>query len=227
MPPIDPAFGAFLDDLVHELRTPLTAIAGYAALLAEDAGELTPELRHATDVIDAQSQRLGAQLALLLDVARLWSGRAALARRRVDLAGLARAAARIHALPADAPARLTVTGDRVLLARALAMLVDNAVRHGAPPISISVTRSGDRVNVTVSDRGPGLPPGRASQAGLRPFQSPPRDGAPQGTGLSLVLVAAVADQHGGALSYAREDGASRFTLTLPAPRRTSQRGDRG
>ncbi len=229
MPAVEPsetraAFGGFLDDLVHELRTPLTAIAGYAALLADEAELLSPDARHAVGVIDAQSARLGRQLALVLEIARLWSGQMVVERERLNLAALVRRAARSHHVPVEAPARLALDGDNAVLRRAVAVLIDNAIRHGAPPVTVQVWRGGSSALVAVCNHGSGLPPAAVAMAGVRPFQAPPHDGPPVGTGLSLVWAAAVAAAHHGSLAYARADGVSCFTLTLPVPRRSLSMG---
>jgi signal transduction histidine kinase len=219
------AWGLFLDDLVHELRTPLTAVAGYTALLTEEGDALPPPLRDAARTVERQAERLGAQLALLLDIARLWSGRTRPAPRPLDAAVVARAVARRHGASVMAAGPCRLRAARADVVRALDILLDNARRHGAPPVSLTVApadpdpRGGTAAGctLTVADHGPGVPPEHVARIGRRPFQAPGRDAPPAGTGLSLVLAGAIAAAHGGALRYARESGVTRFTLTLAAP----------
>jgi hypothetical protein len=79
-----------------------------------------------------------------------------------------------------------VLGDEEIVQPILINLVDNAYRHGAPPVTIRVERDGDRVVMSVEDRGPGVPPERRETvfAGLPPAGAP--QGPRAGAGLSIV-----------------------------------------
>ena len=121
---------------------------------------------------------------------------------------------------------LTLIADEGLLRRALWNLVENAAKYGAPPITLAARRSGDRVDFTVDDEGPGIPREARARV-LDPFyrvdaaRTP--DGAmPGGFGLGLTLARRVAEVHGGRIEIGsvsahggRERGC-RVTLSLPA-----------
>jgi two-component system osmolarity sensor histidine kinase EnvZ len=100
--------------------------------------------------------------------------------------------------------------------RMIGNLVDNALRHGAAPVEISV-RSGDAALVVeVCDRGPGIPPDRVEYL-KRPFTrgDPARSGVP-GAGLGLAIVERIARLHGGTLELeARSGGGTTARVTIP------------
>lgn len=207
------AWGEFLDDLVHELRAPLTAVGGYAALLAGD--DLPADTRDAAATIEAQAARLGAQLELLLEVARIWSGRTLLHRERTNLASLLRALGALHGVPVEAPRNMWAEVDARLVRRATTELIVNAIQHGAPPVGLSLTRTETALVIQVEDGGEGIGERHAAAAGRRPFMAGGDEARRTGRGLGLVFAAAVAEAHGGSLRYERTEGVSRFCLELP------------
>jgi signal transduction histidine kinase len=84
-------------------------------------------------------------------------------------------------------------------------LIENAERHGAPPIEIRVGPEGERVSVTVSDGGPGVAPGDRERVFSPFFRVPGRDGPSTGAGLGLTLVRQIANQHGGDAQWVGSD----------------------
>ncbi|MBI2761768.1 MAG: HAMP domain-containing histidine kinase [Chloroflexi bacterium] len=208
------AWGLFLDDLVHELRTPLTAIGGYAMLLGEEVETLPDAARLPVRTIETQSERMAAQLALLLEIARRWSGKHRLDPRRFDLATLARSFARSGTARVDALSPAWIRADRKLVTRMMGILVDNAERHGSPPVTIRVAPP-SMPGFSVCDHGLGIAPSHIEAIGRRPFIDGDDAARRTGTGLSLVLAAAIAETHGGSLRYERDDGETRFVVDLP------------
>jgi len=198
----------FVGDASHELRTPLTSLRGNAAYVA----------RHGADAdvlaeIEADAARLGTLLDDLLALAREDAG-APLARERVDLAELARAAA-----ATDVDAQVTVrapgaiVGDAAALARAVGNLVRNARRHGPPGGRIAIEVDGP--TLAVSDEGPG--PVDRERAFERFWRAPGARG--EGSGLGLAIVRSIVERHGGRVEL---DG-SRFTLVFaPAIKELSE-----
>jgi two-component system osmolarity sensor histidine kinase EnvZ len=115
------------------------------------------------------------------------------------------------------PAPLRVRFSPMALRRAVANLVDNALRHAGSPVEIAARRDGNRVLVEVMDRGPGVPPEQAERL-KRPFTrlDEARSG-PGGAGLGLAIVERVARGHGGRLELLpREGGGLLARLTLQA-----------
>jgi two-component system osmolarity sensor histidine kinase EnvZ len=101
--------------------------------------------------------------------------------------------------------------------RLVSNLVDNALRHGAPPVEIATRMDHGAVVLEVADRGPGIPPSQVEHL-KRPFTrgEAARSGA-SGAGLGLAIVERIARLHGGTLDLLpREGGGTRVRLTFPA-----------
>jgi signal transduction histidine kinase len=119
---------------------------------------------------------------------------------------------RVEIPPELPPAR--VDPDR--LQQMLMSLVANAVKLSPPgmPVRIVGAEAGANVEVSVIDRGPGVP--EAGIPLLFEEGRPATDGAPEGAGLGLYLVRELVRAHGGEVRVQTQRGAgSRFTLVLP------------
>jgi len=194
----------FLADASHELRTPLTALRGNAAFLAKHS----PESAAFAD-LEADIARLGRLVDLLLAVAREDAAEPPTAP--VPLARLLADTVTEQGVSVSVEGAPVVRGDGDAIARAVRNLVENAQRYGRPPITVRAARTGDRVVITVTDAGAGIPPELVADAGRR-FWRGPNSAGKQGSGLGLALVRATAQRHGGELVI---DGA-RFSILLPA-----------
>jgi signal transduction histidine kinase len=97
----------------------------------------------------------------------------------------------------DVPDDAVVEADEVRLAQAVDNLLDNAVRHGAPPVTASARVVDDRVELRVTDAGEGVP----DELVPRVFERFAASGATGGTGLGLYLVREIARGHGGEAVY--------------------------
>jgi signal transduction histidine kinase len=108
---------------------------------------------------------------------------------------------------------LMVLGDARLLRRLLRNLVENAFRHGVPPVQISLARQGNFAQITVSDAGLGVPPAEFERI-FEPFYR--RSGATEniGVGLGLALVKQIARRHGGEAYCMTSGEGSIFVVTL-------------
>jgi two-component system, OmpR family, sensor histidine kinase KdpD len=108
-----------------------------------------------------------------------------------------------------------VRGDATLLAQLVTNLLDNACKYGEGPIELVACRCGERIAVSVGDRGPGV--AAETEARLfEPFFRGEARAVGHGAGFGLALCKAIAEAHGGTLGYARRHrGGSRFTLALP------------
>jgi two-component system osmolarity sensor histidine kinase EnvZ len=101
--------------------------------------------------------------------------------------------------------------------RLVGNLVDNALRHGAPPVEIATRMEHGAVVLEITDHGPGIPPSQVEHL-KRPFTrgEAARSGA-SGAGLGLAIVERIARLHGGTLHLLpREGGGTRVRLTFPA-----------
>lgn len=173
--------------IAHEMRTPLTAMS--AEIQALERGEAPPG---ATTRLRQDVERLTRVVESVLFLAR----REGDARRTdvVNIADVARAVA-----PADAtciaPDEALVEGDPELFRLAISNLLDNSRHHaGREAQSVSVTREGDLVRVSIVDDGPGVAPSVRARMFDRYWRGTERV---DGTGLGLAIVRAVAERHGG------------------------------
>jgi signal transduction histidine kinase len=87
------------------------------------------------------------------------------------------------------------------LRRVVTNLVDNALRHGSPPVTVTVTDEKDAVLIDVSDRGPGIP-AEDHERVLQPFMrlEPSRNRETGGTGLGLTIARTIVHAHGGSMT---------------------------
>jgi hypothetical protein len=197
------------DSIAHDLRTP---IARARAKLEEAlSGCNDPDaLRAAMEQGIADLDHITRVFGALLRIAEAEAGARRAAFAPLDLVPVLADVAEFYGavaessgqvLEADLPARLEVVGDRDLLAQAAGNLVDNALKF-APPggrVRLSARALGrERVEVVVTDTGPGLPAADRARAGERFFRADASRGTP-GSGLGLSMVRAVAHLHAGDL----------------------------
>jgi signal transduction histidine kinase len=107
-----------------------------------------------------------------------------------------------------------------LLRRLIRNLLENAAKHGRPPITIAVTRRDDAARIVVADAGEGIAAAERERV-FEPFYRPAgRAESSGGWGLGLSLVRQIAERHNGAATCeAAPEGGSRFVVDL-ATRRT-------
>jgi signal transduction histidine kinase len=196
----------FLADASHELRTPVATLRGNIEYLGRHGAdpETVADLR-------AEAQRLSRLVDNLLVLERPAPDRGGAEAVALDDVARVVAAGQPVPIALSADSGAVVRGDPEALRRALDNLVANAVMHGAPPVSVTVALDGDRARVSVSDGGPGVPPGDAEHA-FRRFWRGPGARARGGSGLGLAIVRDAARAHGGDVEV---QGAT-FTLELPA-----------
>jgi len=212
---------ALLTAVSHDLRTPLTTIKAIAHEIA--AGGAPNRAR----VIEDESDRLDALVGDLLDLSRIQSGavgRSTDVNTVDDLIGAALrradAVLRGHTVDVDLlPDQLLVGRfDLTNALRALVNLLENASKYSPPgsPITIRAREDGDRLRISVLDRGPGVPAAereRIFEPFYRPVGTAPDAG---GTGLGLSIARGLAVAQGGSVDFEpRAGGGSVFTLVLP------------
>jgi len=210
----------FVSDASHELRTPLALLKTELELALHrprTPAETDAALRGAL----ADTDRLVALAEDLLLLARTDRSPGSQVET-VALARLLRGVAdRYETVAAGRPIRvrcpdsLTAAADARQLERAVANLIDNAVRHGAGPVDITAQTTKDHLEVHVRDHGPGLPPDFLPKAFQR-FSRPDTARTGGGTGLGLAIVAAIAHRHAGtAHATNHPDGGADVSLQLP------------
>jgi signal transduction histidine kinase len=214
-----------LDHVAHDLRTPLTRLqvtveSGLTKTERESAA------REALADCLEETQRVQATLDTLLDVAEAEAGAMKLRRETITAADMLTEVAELYEFAAEEKgARLEVReapgvefeGDRVRLRRALANLVDNALKylgHGRSVV-LSAEMTQSEILLRVQDDGLGISPEDLPRIWDRLFRADPSRSAP-GMGLGLSLVKAIAEAHDGRAEVESTPGrGSIFLLRLP------------
>ena len=218
-----------LRSLGHDLRTPITAIAGSAAILADEDGRLAPEKRSELARAIARDARwLGDMVENVLTVTRIEDGTLSL-NLAVELVDEVLAAAVEH-VAQDGCHRIRIEPSREylfarmdvnLVIQLIVNLVSNALKYtpADSTVTLSARRAGDFVAITVADDGPGVPDADKPHIFDRFYrgdQASPVD-ARRGFGLGLALCRSIAEAHGGTIEVAdRAPHGAAFTFTLPA-----------
>ena len=188
---------AILSAVSHDLRTPLSAIkASVTSLLQQDVDWTTEARREFLRTINEETDRLNALVGNLLDMSRLQAGALSVSAQPVGLEeivpaalhSLGRRASRVHTeVPETLP---RVLADSGLLERALANLIDNALRHCPEGTEVRVVAdpTGDEyVDLRVVDHGPGVPESERKRIFV-PFQQLGDVSGANGVGLGLAVV---------------------------------------
>ena len=198
---------ALLANTSHELRTPLARIRLGIELMKE-GGETARQRELERDI---------AELDGLIDEILLASRLDASDRREIEedvdlLALAAEECARYPEAELDGQT-VSVRGEARLLRRLIRNLLENARRHGTPPIELRVSRSATAACIEVADQG--LPIPQADRARIfEPFFRRAGTKDASGAGLGLALVDQIARRHGGKASYEVNAGKGVFRINL-------------
>ncbi len=223
----------FVANASHELRTPLTLQRAMAEVALADPQADAESLRAVLERLLAAGRHQERLIEALLTLARSRQG---LQRRHpLDLAAVTREAldqredpgVRVKASLGPASA----SGDRALLERLVANLLDNAARYNVPGgwIEVGTGVEAGQAVLRVANSGPVIPPDRVATL-LEPFQrlQGGRRASGDGLGLGLSIVAAIVTAHQGGLDVrARPDGGLEVTvaLTVVTPDTTGEATD--
>nr|WP_246402429.1 HAMP domain-containing sensor histidine kinase [Jiangella mangrovi] len=213
----------FVSDASHELRSPVASIRQHAEVALAHPGRTTvPDLAATVLAEDLRVQRLVEDLLLL---ARADEHRLRLASAPVDVDDLVlEEAARLRSggsglrIDTTGIAAARVTGDAGALRRVLRNLGDNAARHAAGVVGLSVAARDGAVVVTVEDDGPGIAVEDRDRV-LRRFVrlDEARDRDAGGAGLGLAIVDELVRAHGGTVEVGSSSiGGARVVVRLPA-----------
>jgi signal transduction histidine kinase len=204
------AHKALLANASHELRTPLARIRMAIELMKQDA-DPKRKLELEQDIAE-----LDALIDELLLASRLDALKGMEASEAVDLLALAaEECARYEEAELDGQP-VSVRGESRLLRRLIRNLLENARRHGAPPVELRVMRTPQGAEIRVSDQGSGVPEALRERV-FEPFFRIPGAREATGAGLGLALVRQIARRHRGeARCIARNGGGSVFVVELPS-----------
>ncbi len=217
---------ALLAAVSHDLRTPLAGIkASVTSLRSDDIEWSEDDKAELLEGIEDGADRLAALIGNLLDMSRLNTGTVVPLIRETDLdevVPMALGGVPENSVDLDIPETLPMVAvDRGLLERAVANIVENAVKYSpdGQPVHVSASALGTRVELRVVDRGPGVPEDAKDRI-FEPFQ---RHGdAPRGAGVGLGLAVArgFTEAIGGTLTAEDTPGGGlTMVLTHPAGHR--------
>ena len=204
---------ALLRAVSHDLRTPLSSIkASVSSLLQDDIAWPPEATAEFLDTIDQETDRLNALVGNLLDMSRLETGvlevvPVAVGWDEVVASALSSLSEPIDRVEVAVPESLRpILADPVLLERAVANLVANALRHTPDDARIRVVAGevGDRVDLRVIDDGPGVPEAKREQL-FRAFQRL-GDRSHEGVGLGLAVAQGFVRALGGELDAEETPG---------------------
>ena len=216
------------DNIAHDLKSPVARIRGMAEMSIAGNSDDADEATLAGSTIE-ECDRLLEMINTMLMISKTDAGAADLDVATVDMADVARGAAALFAplaedkglsLTCRAAEPLWVSGDVKLLQRAVANLVDNAIKYTPAPGTVDISAGRDmknieRINVSIKDSGIGIGAEDLPKI-FRRFYRCDRSRTAAGAGLGLSLARAIAHAHGGKVDVSSEPGAgSVFTFSLP------------
>ncbi|HEY9163616.1 MAG TPA: ATP-binding protein [Magnetovibrio sp.] len=233
---LEQAKSELISTVSHELRTPLTSIIGTLGLAVGGVmGELPDRLRGMLATADKNAKRLSALIDDLLDMEKLANGAMNFEFRPLSLATIVRkaqAANQAYAQNLGASIRIDgdipkakIYGDADRLAQVMANLLSNACKFTPEggQVVISSQCTADKVAISITDFGPGIPEAFEPQVFARFAQADQtltRQDQRGGTGLGLAITKAIVDMHDGDITFTTRrapasDHGTTFTVSLP------------
>lgn len=210
------------DSLAHDLRSPLTRIRANLERAATAASEAQqPPL----EAISLDVDRMLRLISATLEISSTEAGGGREHFEAFDLADLLRDIGEIYnpvaedrgmSIEAQGPDRLPYFGNRQSIGRAVANLVDNALKYGAGAIALGATDHGEWIDLSVADRGAGIDAQRREQA-LGRYRRLEEARTTEGSGLGLALARAVARLHGGEIELEDNRPGLRVVMRLRRP----------
>ena len=209
----------------HELKTPLAAISGFGEMLQTyDVSE--SELHRVAGLIAGEADRLGEMVRAFLDLERLDTAFQEADRTSIDIASLVRersdvlasaASSRLQTISLSVSSSAQIIGAEQLLSQLIDNLVGNALKFSPDrsEVRVEVVPCDDtKVQVSVSDTGPGIPSKSIPHLFERFYRVP--GSKPSGSGLGLALVRETADAHGATVHVESAEGAgTTFSVIFP------------
>lgn len=217
---------ALFNSISHELRTPLASIIGAISSLLDTDGIYSGEDRkELLETVKEGASRMDRLVANLLDTARLESGMMQLKEDWCDVEDIIGIALRrVAECINDRPLLINISedlpllkADCVLLEQVLINLLDNACKYSmnGSEITITAVQKETVVEVSVADRGAGIPPEYLKQV-FDKFYRVEQPKSVSGTGLGLSICKGIIEAHGGYINAEnREDGGTIMTFAIP------------
>ncbi|MEM7608257.1 MAG: HAMP domain-containing sensor histidine kinase [Myxococcota bacterium] len=219
--------GEFIANVSHELKTPLSVVRMFSELLMSERVRSEDKRRQYLEIIGRESERLSGLIENVLDFSALERGKERYDLREGDLEALVTRAIEtfryrveqegleVELVSSELPKLLM---DEQAIVLAVINLLDNAVKYGGrTPITVTLERVRDYVQIRVRDRGPGIASGDDRRVFER-FYRGPRDESVRGSGIGLALVRHIAAAHGGrAWATNADSGGAMVAFTVPVP----------
>lgn len=206
----------------HELRTPLTAVLGFAELLRIGIDSEMPasERHEMVSLIAREAFGLSSTIDDLLVAARIEIGM--LEVTRVPTSLRAQVAQVVESWDQTQVTNVEISGEDVRaigdparVRQILRNLIANGLTHGGTNVRVQIAANGSNATVTVSDDGPGLPPGEWESIFEPYYRYASEASQPGSLGLGLSVSRGLAQLMDGALHYENGSGESLFVLSLP------------
>lgn len=214
------------DNIAHDLKTPITRIRNIAESDLVNGGHACGNDALAVNTLD-ECDRLLEMINTILDISEAEAGATLLDRKPIDISAIIEDVADLYHYVAEekkihlsykSTDRLVVKADPVWLRRAVANLVDNAIKYSptGQQVAIEAFAHNGEVNISVKDNGIGIPKDDLPRIWDRLFRGD-QSRSEKGFGLGLSLVKAVIQSHRGRVTVHSEPGqGSVFTIHLPA-----------
>lgn len=239
----DDAKANFISIASHQLRTPLTPMRWFSEmLLVGDMGELNAQQKKLVEDIHENVDRMTTLINLLLQIARVESGRVKVLPNSLDLVAVINEVVQslkyqldergnivlVVCEPQDFP---RVTLDKDILWQVIQNLLTNAIRYSQrkAQIIVSLSLRDDMVLCSVQDTGIGIPKDEQSRIFEKFFRaSNAFHMVPEGTGLGLSLIKSIVDDWGGKVWFETEENkGTSFYFTIPKAGVKAREGDVG
>jgi len=219
----------FIAFAAHELRGPITVIRGYIDVLSDELSEVLQEdQKELFRRLNVSATRLSGYINNILNTSRYDRRhlRMHLSETTInavydtihddmDLRANSQNRALTVAIPDGLP---TIAADTASLGEVFSNLIDNAIKYSNEGgiINVSALSKGDTVELSVEDRGIGMPSSVVSNLFQKFYRSHRSRETVAGTGIGLYISKAIVESHGGNISVRSEDGhGSTFTVSLP------------
>lgn len=214
----------FLSDASHELKTPLTVILSNAELL--EAASLAGRPARWADNIHSEAQQMKSLVEEMLTLARADNMVRTAVLTEVSLSDIAADCALAFepvAFEAGKPLAYqiaedtAVLGDRDKLRQLVGILLDNAIKYGAPggTITLSLEKTDRQARLTVANPGAPIPAEQLPRLFERFYRADASRGEQSGFGLGLPIAQTIAEEHRAALRAESDPVSTRFIFTMP------------
>jgi signal transduction histidine kinase len=222
---VDPP-SELLQALAHELMSPITVIMRMAETVRSERDDLSEEtIDRFLESIIGNATHMAELIESLAEAHRVDAGMLALDPRPTDIGSLVEqtvsdmgSVLERHTVETSLPTGIIASVDRVRVRQILTNLMTNAAKFSpeGTTVSVAIAEAGEDVEISVTDQGPGLPPG-SQDAAFEKFSRLSSTQRGGGLGLGLYIARGIAQAHGGDLTATTEGRGSNFTVRLPRP----------